>query len=352
MKITKRDIRIAILETLLETNGDPKKTAVKSQVDKAVEDILNGDLSFSQLPATIQDDVKSELERRVAEKQRGAPVRGGVDLSSFEGMDVEGLLSSMGIDPDFDFESEFERGMSRDPVRAGQPGVGVEPAVEHEAGFPREDEPTPLRFQPSQPYYRGEEGVVSKDFKSRDEVKQAVLKTLMDEFVAPAMSVGMNILPAVWSELGRLMRADPDGFRAGFQIALNQIRDMENQWFAKLLSFSGHPQAQMNVPDEQQETVERIRMVLERYYDAVLREAGRNSGNLSRSLSRIRGSTDEMTFEEGFFDALSDTRDVEDQAFLQFMGGPRRLPQRESLITRRQLRQLILKEMRSKLSAT
>jgi hypothetical protein len=110
-----------------------------------------------------------------------------------------------------------------------------------------------------------------------------------------------------------------------FQVALNMVRETENAWFSNLLGMATPEPISMNVTSDVKATADRIRKVLDMYYEAVLREAAKNSDNMVRKLAAIEGSTTREEFEQGFFDAISKTRDVEDKAFAMFMGGPRRL---------------------------
>lgn len=66
--------------------------------------------------------------------------------------------------------------------------------------------------------------------------------------------------------------------------------------------------------------------VLERYYKEVLKKAGKRSGTLKKKLSTIQNQAGIEEFQRAFFEVLSQTRDIEDVAFEQFMGLDRRLP--------------------------
>ena len=153
----------------------------------------------------------------------------------------------------------------------------------------------------------------------------------MDEFVTPAMGVGMTVLPTVWNEIKRLAR-EP-GFEDAFHIALNGIRADEDVFFQNLLKMDlGAKQAP--APESSRELVERLRTVLSKYYNLVLDEAGKNSENLLRKLYSIRSKYTDDAFRAGFVKALQSSRDVEDQAFGQVLGSTagKKLSLRESML--------------------
>jgi len=304
------------------------KTSEKSAVDQVVDDLLRGSQDLGSVPMEILPSVEERMRERAAEKM-GDPVRGGIDLSDFSGIsgeDILLILQSVSTPEDYSFEEEFQKGLQQPRVSMRGAPTPM-PGTQRGTGAPpEEDQGTPTAskkfFQPTTPWHMGDPGLKRKD---RRQVARDVEKILMDEFVAPAMGLGANVLPAVWAELGRLMRADLQGFMPAFQVALNAIRETENAWFAGLLGIGAPENRTANVPREVQATADRIRKILDMYYDAVLKEAGRNSENLVAKLQDVERMTDRETFEQGFFDAISKTRDIEDQAFAQFMGGPRRL---------------------------
>jgi hypothetical protein len=302
----------------------------KAEVDQIVDDLLRGNQDLDDVPAELLPRVEDRVREKAAERMED-PVRGGINLADLGRVSVEDILNilqSADVPDDFSFEEKFKKGLeqprvraggaaAQDPARAQRRGRGGAPEAPNEP-----KEPKNKFFQPTTPVHMGEPGLKRKD---RSWVAKQVEKILMDEFVSPAMGLGMNILPSVWVELNRLMKSDPRGFMPAFQVALNSVRETENAWFAYLLGIGAPEHTTANVPREVQATADRIREILNMYYEAVLEEAGRNSDNLIEKLEKVESMTDRETFEQGFFDAISKTRDIEDQAFGQFMGGPRRL---------------------------
>jgi len=303
----------------------------KTEVDQAVDDLLRGTQDLGSIPAEIIPAVEQRMKERIAQ-ETGDPTRGGLDLSDFADMsgdEILMILQAMSPPDDFSFEQEFQKGLDqpRASFRNATAGVGQSTFRQGEDDTDRQNPPggepdTRRYFQPNMPWDQGQPGLKRIN---REQVAKKVEKVLMDEFVAPAMGLGANVLPAVWAELARLKQVDPQGFMPAFQVALNMIRETENVWFANLLGMGTHEPISMNVTQEVKATADRIRNVLDMYYEAVLREAGRNSDNLKIKLKQIENSTTREEFEQGFFDAISKTRDFEDKAFAQFMAGPRRL---------------------------
>ncbi len=328
MKLDVKQLRRIVREEYLR-----EAVKEKTEVDQAVDDLLRGTQDLGSVPFEILPAVEQKMKERAAQ-ELGDPTRGGMDLSDFEGMsgeDILAILQALVPPEDFSFEQEFQKGLDqpRASFRGATAGVGRSTARQNVG---QGDQDIPLRgqqsgqrqplFQPNMPWDQGQPGLRRIN---RRQVATEVERVLMDEFVAPAMGLGANILPAVWSELGRLMNADPQGFMPAFQVALNMIRETENAWFANLLGIGTPEPTSMNVTAEVKATADRIRKVLDMYYEAVLKEAARNSENLISRLQEIESSTTREEFEQGFFDAMSKTRDVEDKAFAMFMGGPRRL---------------------------
>lgn len=308
------------------------KTRTVTGVDQVVDDLLRGNATIDDVDVEILPAVETKMKEMTA-RALGAepdPVRGGIDLSDYEGFtasEILDILQSVATPDDFSFEQEFEKGLQQ-PRASARPGPAATTSYSTARAptpgqdMPGEPRPRMKAFQPNVLTHPGEPGMV---LKNRRQVAREIEKVLMDEFVAPAMGVGMNVLPTVWMELGRLMKQDPAGFMQAFQVALNGIRQNENEWFAGLLGDISLPNVAMNVSAEIRPLSDRITKVLSMYYDAVLKEAGRNSPNMIARLQEIEDSTTREDFEKGFFDALSKTRDIEDQAFAQFMGGPARL---------------------------
>jgi len=342
MSLSRQIVERFIRQVINEVEDDPfdpfgrKKTQTKtrtmSDVDRSVEDLFSDqdlDDLFAQTAVTPAKPAGAPAQGPRARGAPGAPpVRGTTKLADMSGItdkDIMDMLSSTETPVGFDFESEFERGVAQGPVRAPQRGRRPDgrPAPGFGQGItPDDDEGLEDPPPPPQKYFPVYD-IAGK--LTRKQVAEEVEKVLMAEFVSPAMALGARVLPQVWMELSRLMRADMRGFIAGFQVALNSIRETENEWFAKLLGFMPAAPPPVNVPAEVKATADRIRKVLDVYYDAVLREASKNSDNLIAELQSVEARTDRQTFELGFFDAMSKTRDVEDQAFAQFMGGPARL---------------------------
>ncbi len=320
-------IKSVIREAVGDDPFDPfGRTKTKTKTDQRVKDILDQELDdlFNQPLSQVRPEPRAGREARGA--PRAAPVRGTTklaDVSSITDDDIEALLSGMDTPEGFDFESEFEKGIAQGPMQ-GRQTVGRAAPFPGEGEGEEEDvgQGVPQPPPPKQKFFPTYDIAGSL---SREEVARLVEETLMAEFVSPAMALGARVLPQVWMELSRLMKTDMRGFMAGFQVALNSIRETENEWFANLLGFMPAGPAPVNVPAEVKPTADRIRKVLDVYYDAVLKEAARNSENLVSALESIEARTDRKTFELGFFDALSKTRDVEDQAFMKFLGGPARL---------------------------
>jgi len=173
-----------------------------------------------------------------------------------------------------------------------------------------------------------------------EDVVDELVAILMDEFVAPAMALGQNLLVPVYRELARLQRVHPDKFRNALGTALAQIRTREEAWFARVLG-TPPPVPQFDVPPELQATHDRIVQILGRYYEAVLAEAEENKVNLFSRLKVVRDQVDdEEDFADAFRAAMGRTRQVEDQAFAAFLGpGALRIPVTEAVGSRAILRQ-------------
>jgi len=312
-----RNLRKTIRAVIKEAfDNPPLKTKVLSKEEQELEDLLNAPAGGGEVEVLPKG---GDLGTRQKNVNLPPVARGGVTLDQFKGATPESILNALDssdVDDDFDFDQAFDDALANRTKQKHKGVVGNAP--EDEPGI----DPPP---ETKQKYFPVRD-LAGK--KNRIQVKIAVSKVLMEEFVAPAMSVGMRILPLVWAELGRLMKSDPRAFISNFQIALNMIRATEDGWFANLLGLT----PQVNYAQAQQENApmaERIRDVLSKYYDAVLKEAARNSENLVTLLMEIENTSQSReVFEQGFFDALSETRDVEDQAFGQFLGGPAKLGMR------------------------
>ena len=300
----------------------------KTEVDQVVDDLLKGTQDLGSIPAEILPSV----EQRMKERLTGDPTRGGLDLADFgdmSGDEILMILQALSPSDDFSFEQEFQKGIEQPRATFKNATAGFGQATFRQGQGQDTTQQNPpgagqRYFQPNLPWDQGRPGL---NRINRRQVATQVEKVLMDEFVAPAMGLGANVLPAVWAELGRLMQTDPQGFMPAFQVALNMVRETENAWFSNLLGMATPEPISMNVTSDVKATADRIRKVLDMYYEAVLREAAKNSDNMVRKLAAIEGSTTREEFEQGFFDAISKTRDVEDKAFAMFMGGPRRLRQ-------------------------
>jgi len=140
------------------------------------------------------------------------------------------------------------------------------------------------------------------------------------------MGLGMRLLPSVWQELTRLSRQDPRTFVDAFSAALNEVRMVENTWFAKLLGMQYSPTRMAPAEGSSLRAIyDRIIHVLRRYYDAVLEQVAENGDALKSKLMAVKQQHGEEEFERAFFEVLSETRDQEDNAFASFMGAQRRL---------------------------
>ena len=325
--MTRQALRRIIKDVLLTEARDEAfggtQTKTKTALDQEIDDLFND--APAQVPDVVMGRGRQGLPgaRQGMGARPGAPVRGGVTLDDMSGItdtDIMDMLSSIDTPQNFNFESEFQKGLEQGVVR-GRLRAGRQGRYEGDD----EGENPPGNPDPPQKYFP----VYDLAGKlTREEVAEKSIKALMDEFVAPAMALGQRVLPTVWAELSRLMKKDMRGFMTAFQVSLNMIRETENTWFSKLLGIAPPPPQNMNVPAETMEMAMRIKSVLDIYYNAVLQEAAKNQENLINELQAIEAMTDRTTFELGFFDALSQTRDVEDKAFATFMGGPARLTMR------------------------
>lgn len=328
--MNRKELRKLIIEAVTKA----KKTRVKTATDAAVDDLFN-DLELDDTSLTVASP--EDADHPVGPSQDDSdPVRGrGGSFDDFLGQDLDSFLDDIlgGPAPGGNFEDEFAAAAAnaqKNKARfRGAPAVDddLDPYddVEDFVGTPTD---TTKRFQTNQPSYGGEPGLKQK---SSGDPSAEIERVLMDEFVTPAMGVGMTVLPTVWNEIKRLAR-EP-GFEDAFHIALNGIRADEDVFFQNLLKMDlGAKQAP--APESSRELVERLRTVLSKYYNLVLDEAGKNSENLLRKLYSIRSKYTDDAFRAGFVKALQSSRDVEDQAFGQVLGSTagKKLSLRESML--------------------
>jgi hypothetical protein len=299
--------------------NEAKKTRVKTNVDSAVDDLFNDfDLDDTSLTVASPED----KEPAGPTQDDSDPVRGkGGSFEDFSGQDLDSFLDDMlgGPAPEGNFEDEFSAAAAR--AQKNKARFQSSPTFDDELDpyddiedFDGTPTPTTKRFQTSQPSYAGEPGLSQKS--SRDP-SRAIERVMMDEFVTPAMAVGQTVLPTVWSKIKRLARKP--GFEDAFHIALNGVRTDEDMFFQNLLKVDLGAN-QMPPPAESRELVEQLRTVLSRYYNLVLDEAGKNSDNLLRKLQSIRNRHTDEAFRTGFKKAIQKSRDLEDEAFGQFLG--------------------------------
>jgi len=157
--------------------------------------------------------------------------------------------------------------------------------------------------------------------------KAEAMSILMDEMYAPAMHVGQRLLPSVFAELGRMAAQDQEMFKRTFAASLAKIREVENAWFAGILGESPPQPGQMPSGDEKEhQMLDKMLHVLDRYFSTVLKSAAKNAHNLLKRTEDLKKRIGDEEFKQAFFEALAETRDVEDQAFKQFLGGMRGLP--------------------------
>lgn len=322
--MNRKQLRKLIIEAITEA-----KTKTQTDVDASVQDILDDlDLDDASLATTPSPESSAVDDDSPAARGSGGSfddILGGID--SF----LDDILG--GPAPEGSFEDEFSAAASRAQKnkarfqRAPTVDDDLDPYddIEDFVGTPT---PTTKRFQTSQPSYAGEPGLKQK---SSADPSGAIERVMMDEFVTPAMAVGQTVLPAVWNEIKRLSKES--GFEDAFHIALNGIRTDEDMFFQNLLKLDlGAKKAPP--PAESRESVERLRTVLSRYYNLVLDEAGKNSENLLRKLQSIRSRHTDEAFRTGFIKAIQKSRDLEDEAFGQFLGSTagKKLSLRESLL--------------------
>jgi hypothetical protein len=309
----------AILLILSEASkDDAKKTKEKT---KTVIDVNDENDTDRRDVSTHRSEDKTTT--RKSEKSGFKGSRGsGPSLDSFRGASVADTLSaaaSAGYEGDF--ENDFESALAN--AKEDETSEEFSQRPRWTPGTEETPEPV-LRFQTNQPVRLDDPGLTGRARRFKDP-KAAISKILMDEFVQPAMSLGMQLLPTVFGELGRLMRQNPQAFVRQFGAALNFLREIENEWFADLLGIQDIPPRMDPPVGEERDMHKAIINVLKKYFNAVLGVASENSDNMKELLDEVRADVGDEEFSKAFFGALSDTRDVEDQAFGQLMGGLRRL---------------------------
>lgn len=341
MRVTKSRIQQIIKEELdrklFEAPEDEKKSKKtktkekersKSPLDK--DDLANRSLAKASKKTAKKDDDEDAAPARGIpgyKAQRG----NGPKLDQFRGADVAGSLDQMADHAqEGDFDQEFadglERGLEADAELAGDVDYDPEPGRRRPLppGFKDPAGDPVNRFQPNVPAVIDEPGLVHRP--ERDP-KEVILEILMDEFVKPALGLGQHLLPAVWAELARLMQSNRMVFLDQFGGALNTIRDIENDWFSDLLGiYPDQPIKMAPAEGAEREMRSKIVRVLNKYYGAVLSAAENNRDNMVEPLMALRDQIGEEAFSQAFFEALSETRDIEDEAFGQLMGGARKLP--------------------------
>lgn len=319
-------IRENILLTETGEDDEPKvrvRDRSKQSLDDVWDDVQNTGLDTPG--ETPLSRMGSGGRAGQARRNFGRP---NVNLRSMGAGRAEDMLAG-DVDPDFDFNAEFERGIQSAP-EAEETGPVNNPHPRRARHNPvNHDTPDQTRtFQPNVPAVAQPTAVGRPIPQPRisDDPRADIRRILEQEFVSPAMGVGMRVLPAVWGELRRLAASDPATFVDAFSAALNEIRMVENTWFADLLGMQFHHTRMAPAEGTPLKRLyDRIMEVLNRYYKEVLGVAAENSNVLFTQLNAIQEAVGEEEFKEAFFDVLSETRDQEDNAFAAFMGVQRRL---------------------------
>lgn len=245
--------------------------------------------------------------------------RVGPDVDNFRGgqFDIEPEDAPEGFDFDAAFQDALQMGVAARGMhwQENDTNIGIETPTQH--SFPT-NAPAPV----------GHGRAVERPRRYATNKAEA-MSILMDEIYAPGMQLGRQLLPAVYAELQRLMMQDERIFKKTFAAALAKIREVENAWFAGILGETPTQPGQLPSGDPaEHEMLDRLLYVMDKYFTAVFKRASRNAGNLIDRMEKMKARIGTEAFKKAFQDALIETRNIEDQAFAQFLGGMYRLPPR------------------------
>lgn len=312
------------IKLVVEAKEDEKKQSTKAKdkessreygMPRAAAPITKKEKEEKKANKSDYDDLLSSDEE---DPDAGQPIsRKGPSFDSFKST---GNFSVTPHDPgpNFDFDAEFDAAFKMGNAARGDFDDDISPTIGDEVKTPT--------MLPNQSLARIDPQGLARPMNYHS-AKQEAMSILMDEIYAPGMQVGQRLLPAVFAELGRMANQDEALFKRTFAAGLDRIREVENAWFAGVLGSYPQQAQHMHPSDpKEQEMLNKMMHVLNKYFSAVMKSASKNALNLVQRTNNMKAKFGEEGFKKGFFDALSETRDLEDRLFAQHLGGMKRLP--------------------------
>lgn len=241
----------------------------------------------------------------IEEVERGA-------VFNFDGIgqfDIKGIEA----DPDFDFDKLFDQ-LKEVKVKFPKMADEWEDTFDLVDDYIDLDQDLKVAFQSEGLEMPGPKEVgPAKDIDPKKAINK-IRNVLHQEFLTPAMSQGMPVLPAVYQALANLAAKHPDSFDEAFSAALNAIRLKEDAMFSQILNIEV-PHNQVILSAGAKPVALEIMRVLKKYYDLVLKEAAKNQDNLQSKLKEVFDQVGPEKFAEFFKEALEIVRRVEEEAF-------------------------------------
>lgn len=328
---------IRLIREAAEDEKDDKKPEKKKEEPKDKEDKKKADTKEKEPETAWAPKKQAPIEKPKKEKppakkddwdpnddpwagmEDDEPIQrtGAPSVDSFKGatFNAPNAPAPEGFDFDKAFNDALKMGkQARNNAGAPEPGIG-------------DDTDTTKKLQPNALATRQQQGLQAGGGKHFASPKAEAMDILMNEIYMPGMQIGQRLLPALFTELGRLNNQDPQAFKKAFAAALANIREVENAWFAGILGKSPEKKAQAPSGNPTEKAIlDRIMYAMDKYFTAVFKNAAKNAHNLVARLEDMKKRLGQEAFNKAFLEALSETRDLEDKMFAQHMGGMRGLP--------------------------